>query len=197
MRQFVSDGPPADGTPIIQKGVAFIWNYQAVTSESESKVCVFSHFPQLPPNDITAINSHIDMVSNIHIKLTSLPYLETVASDEPHSIALYTSRAWAVGLRKSNEYRVQVLADERSAIAQDYAELLRAASSLAPPPMEPPSIGTLHHRQRRLVPALMAASGVPGLVLGNPIRNAACKALSIFSFCIDNSVLKESVRNLL
>ena len=86
--------------------------------------------------------------------------------------------------------------DECSAIAQDYAELLRVATSFAPPPMQPPSNGTPHHRQQRLVPALMAASGFAGLVLGNPILNAACKALSIFSLCSDNSALKNNVRNL-
>ena len=43
----------------------------------------------------------------------------------------------------------------------------------------------------------MAASGVAGLVLGNPIRNAACTALSIFSLCNDNSGLKKNVRDLL
>ena len=43
----------------------------------------------------------------------------------------------------------------------------------------------------------MAASGVAGLVLGNPIRNAACKTLSTFSLCTNNSVLKNNVRNLL
>ena len=193
MRQFVPDGPPTDGTPIIQKGAAFIYNYQAVTSESESKVRVFSPFPKLPPVDLTAVDSLIDLVSNIHNKLTSLPFLETVASDEPCAIAMYTSLDRANGLRESTEYRVHLLADERSAIAQDYAELLRVASSFAPPPMQPPSIGTPHHRQRRLVPALMAASGVAGLVS----RNAACKALSIFSLCSDNSVLKNNVRNLL
>ena len=63
--------------------------------------------------------------------------------------------------------------------------------------MQPSSIGSPHHRQQRLVPALMAASGVAGLVLGYPIRNAACKALSIFSLCSDNSALKNNVRNLL
>ena len=63
--------------------------------------------------------------------------------------------------------------------------------------MQPPSIGTPHHRQRRVVPALMAASGVAGLVLGNPIRNAACEAVSIFSLCSDNSALKNNVRNVL
>ena len=194
VRQFV---PPTDGTPIIQKGAAFIYNYQAVTSESESKVRIFSPFPQPPPVDLTAVDSLIDLVSNIHYKLTSLPFLETVASDEPCPIAMYTSQDRANGLRESIEYCVHLLADERSAIAQDYAELLRVASSFAPPPMEPPSIGTPHHRQRRLVPALMAASGVAGLVLGNPIRNAACKAFSIFSLCSDNSALKKNVRNLL
>ena len=90
-----------------------------------------------------------------------------------------------------------MLADELSAFAQDYAELLRVASSIAPPPMQPPSIGTPHHRQRRLFPALMAASGVAGLVLGKPIRNVACKALPIFSLCSGNCALRNNVRNLL
>ena len=146
VRQFVPDGPPTDGTPIIQKGAAFIYNYQAVTSESESKVRIFSPFPQPPPVDLTAVDSLIDLVSNIHHKLTSLPFLETVASDEPWPIAMYTSQDRSNGLRESIEYRVHLLAEERSDIAQDYAELLRVAASFAPPPMEPPSIGTPHHR---------------------------------------------------
>ena len=195
--QFVPDGPPTDGTPIIQKGAAFIYIYQAVTSESESKVRVFCPFPQPPPVDLTAVNSIIDLVNKIHHKLLSLPFLKTVASDEPCPIAIYTSQDRANGLRESIEYRVHLLADERSAIAQDYAELLRVASSFAPPPMQPPSIGTPRHRQPWLVPALMAASGVAVLVLGNPIRNAACKALSIFSLRSENSALKNNVRNLL
>ena len=145
VRQFVLDGPPTDGTPIIQKGAAFIYNYQAVTSESESKVRAFPPFPQPPPVDLTAVDSLIDLVSNIHHKLTSLPFLETVASDKPCPIAMYTSQDRANGLRESIEYRVHLLADERSPIAQDYAELLRVASSFAPPPMQLLSICTPHH----------------------------------------------------
>ena len=86
---------------------------------------------------------------------------------------MYTSQDRANDLRKSIEYRVHLLADERSAFAQDYAELFRVASSFAPLPIQPPSIGTPHHRQRRFVPALMADSSVAGFVLGNPIQNAA------------------------
>ena len=43
----------------------------------------------------------------------------------------------------------------------------------------------------------MGASGVAGLVLGNPIRKAASKALCVFSLCSHNSVSKNIVRNLL
>ena len=142
MRQFVPDGLPTDGTPIIPKGTAFIYNYQAVTSESESKVPVFSPLPQPPPVDLTAVDSLVHLVSNIHTKLTSLLFPETFASDEFCSIAMYTSQDRADGVRESVEYPVHLLADERSAIAQDYAELLRVASSFATHPMEPPSIGT-------------------------------------------------------
>ena len=197
VRHFVPDGSPTNGTPIIQKGATFIYNYQAVTSESENKVRVFSLLPQPPPVDLTAVDSLIELVRNIHNKLTSLPFLETVASDEPCPVAMYTSQDRAHCLRESIEYGVHLLADERSAIAQDYVELLSVASSFAPPPMEPLSFGTPQHRQRRLVPAFLTASGVAGLVLGNPIRNAACKTLSVSSLCSDNSVLTDNVRNLL
>ena len=103
---------------------------------------------------------------------------------------MFTSQGRADGLREIVEHRVQLLADESSTIAQDYAELSQVAFlPFAQPRMEPPSLGTTHHRQRRPVPALMTASVVAGPVLGNPIRNAACKALSNFSLCSDNSLL--------
>ena len=49
---------------------------------------------------------------------------------------MYTSQDPTDGLRESIEHHVQLLADERSAFAQDYAKLLRVASFFAPPPME-------------------------------------------------------------
>ena len=98
LRQFVPDGSPKDGTPIIQKGAAFIHNYQAVTLESESKVRVFSPFRQPPPVELIALDSLIDLVKNIHHKLTSLPFPETATSGEPCPIAMYTSQDPANGL---------------------------------------------------------------------------------------------------
>ena len=137
MRQFVPDGLPADGPPIIQKGTAFNNNYRDITSESESKVPVFSPFPQLPTVDIAAVDSHTDLVSKTHNKLISLPFQQTVASDKLCPIAMYISQDQVEGLRKRIEYRVHLLADEQSAIAQDYAELLRVALSFAPTQRSP------------------------------------------------------------
>ena len=114
---------------------------------------------------------------------------------------MFTSQGGSIGLQESFEYRVQLLAGERfagerSAFPQDYAELLRVAFSVAPSRMELPSFRATQQRQRRLVPALKAASGFAGLVLSNPIRNAGSKGLSIFSLFSDNCVLEKNVRNL-
>ena len=84
-----------------------------------------------------------------------------------------------------------------SAIAMDYSDLLRVASSFAPPPVENALSRSVHNRLRRRVPALMAVSGATGPVRGNPVRNAACKALSTFSPCNDNTGLKNTVRILM
>ena len=148
VRQFFNDDLLADFTQIIQKGAACSHNYQAVTSKSESKVRVFSPFPLPPPVDLTAVDSLLDFLSSNHNKLAFLPFPQTVASDEPCPIAIYTSRDRADDLRESIEDRVHLLADELHAIAPIYAELLRVASSFAPPPKKPNSFGTTHHPQR-------------------------------------------------
>ena len=118
-----------------------------------------------------------------------------VPSNEACPFAIFTSQGRADALRESIGYCLQLLADECSAVAQDCAEL--CVASFALPPMEPLFFRAIHHRQRRFVPTLMAASAVAGLVLGNPIRTAACKSLSIFSLCSDNSVLKNDMRSLM
>ena len=107
---------------------------------------------------------------------------------------MFTSQGGADGRRESFEYRVKLFAAQRSAIPLDYAEILHVASSSAPFPMEPPSIRATYQQQRRLFPALISASVVAGLVLGNLIRFAACKDLSIFSLFSDNCVLENIVR---
>ena len=46
--------------PIFKKGAAFVFKYQAVTSESESKVRVFSPFPGLSETNLAEAYSLVD-----------------------------------------------------------------------------------------------------------------------------------------
>ena len=103
------------------------------------------------------------------------------------------------GLAESIEYRVNLLSKEQKAIADDHLELLGVAESFAPPPTKPNENKeqTGHSRQRRFFPALMAASGAAGLILGNPLKDAACSALSIFKLCSDNKHLKKDISTLM
>ena len=93
-------------------------------------------------------------------------------------------------LAESIEYRVNLLLKEQKAIADDHVELLRVAEPFAPPhtKQNEDKEQTGHSRQRRLIPALMAASGAAGLILGNPLKDAACSALSIFKLCSDKKI---------
>ena len=62
--------------------------------------------------------------------------------------------------------------------------------------MEPLQLRATHHRQQRLIPAFLTASGFHDVLLGNPIRNAACKTLSFFSYCLEFCVFKNTFCNL-
>ena len=88
---------------------------------------------------------------------------------------------------------------EQKAIADDHFELLRVAESFAPLPTKQneDKEQTGHSRQRRLIPAFMAASGAAGLIIGNPIKDAACSALSIFKLCSDNKDLNKEISTLM
>ena len=43
----------------------------------------------------------------------------------------------------------------------------------------------------------MAASGAAGLILDNPLKDAACSALSTFKLCSDNEDLKKDISTLM
>ena len=103
-----------------------------------------------------------------------------------------------VGLAESIKYRVNLLLREQKAIADDHFEIFRVAESFAPPPTKQNenTEQTGFSWQRRLIPASMSASGAAGLILVNPLKDAACSALSIFKLCSDNKVLKKDISTL-
>ena len=96
------------------------------------------------------------------------------------------------GLTEPIEYRVNLLLKEQKVIADDHFEFLRVAESFAPPSTKPngDKEQTGHSPQHRIIPALMAASGAAGLILGNPLKDATYSALSIFKLCSDKKNLK-------
>jgi len=51
--QFTTHLGDALDKPVFKKGAAFVFKYQAVTPESESKVRVFSPFPKIPEINLT------------------------------------------------------------------------------------------------------------------------------------------------
>ena len=75
-------------TPIFKKGVAFVFKYQAGTSESESKVRVFSPFPRLPEINLTesyslvAHKGHNDKMA----AMNTVKRCQTAASEEAHEL---------------------------------------------------------------------------------------------------------------
>ena len=193
----VPDVPLRDDTPILEKGAAFIYKYQAVTSESENKVRKISLFPQPPLVELSPPISCIENLSTIRSYLKTLPFIQRVADSYPCPFAVNTCVERADELKEGLEYRLGLIGNEISAIAMDYTQLLRVDSSFALPPVENALSRSVHNQSRRMAPALMAVSGVAGLFLGNPVQNAAGKALSIFSLCNVNRGLKNTVGTLM
>ena len=73
-------------------------------------------------------------------------------------------------LAESIDYGVNLLLTKQKAIEDDHLEFLRDAESFPPLPTKQneDKEQTGHSLQRRLFPALMAASGAADLFLGNP-----------------------------
>ena len=77
-------------TPIFKKGAAFVFENQAVTSESESKVRVFSPFPRLPEINLiedyslVAHRGHSDTMAGV----STVERCQTAASEEVYELLL-------------------------------------------------------------------------------------------------------------
>ncbi len=101
-------------------------------------------------------------------------------------------------------WQTNLVKAEITGAQKDLEDLVQRARSFANPKEEERkaawTAGTEHRksfsRDKRAAPLFLAAAGA-GLILGNPIKNAACKALSIFDMCEDQSKLKNTVNGIL
>ena len=165
-------------TPIFKKGAASVSKYQAVTSESESKVRVFPRFPKLPEINLTGPYSLIAHrgPSDILAGMNAVKRCQTAASEKAYEL-----------LFNRIDEQLTILDKEIAEAKTDRNRLVEIATSFLP--QQSMRAGDTGSRSPRAIGLIAAATGAAGLILGDPVKDAACSALSIFSYAqtIQNS----------
>ena len=154
-----------------------------MTYESESQARLFSPFPTLPDVNINGVHA-ILLESNQ--KLTRMQYrieqagCNNLTFNESHiPVTQQTDNMYKYLKQEVNEAQIEL------------NTLSDVAESFFPPESSP---GTTrqkrsldgdepHNRTRRLIGAVAALAAGTGFILGEPIKDAACSALSIFNLC--------------
>ena len=182
--------------PEFERGAAFIFKYQVVTSESEVQIRLFSPFPTLPDVDIDGVHA---IILESNQKLSRLQYrVEQVGCN---SITFNESQ---IPVLQQMENMHNHLKTENSEEQSELNTLSAIAQSFFPPVA---SIGTHrqrrsideeapHNRTRRLIGAVAELAAGTGFILGEPIKDAACNALSIFILCDSIEDLDREVNQL-
>ena len=171
--------------PVFKKGAAFVFQFQAVTPESESKIRLFSPFPRI--TDIKLTNAytllqqhgHSDTLAGTHsVKMCN-------TADMEH---LYDN------LFNRLEEKFKILENEIQAAQTDQHNLVTMACSFLPPSIHPHEAPS---RSKRAIGLIAAAARAAGLALGDPVKEAACSALSIFNLCTDTTELQHDIDGVL
>ena len=164
--------------PVFKKSAAFVFQFQAATPESESKVRVFSPFPRIP--DINLTNAYTilqqrgnsDTLAGMHsVKICN-------TADMEHLYANLLNRL---------EDKLKILKNEIYAAQTDQRNLVTMASSFIPPSIHPHEAPS---RSRRAIGLIAASAGAAGLALVDPVKEAVCSALSSFNLCTDTTDLE-------
>ena len=167
----------------MERGAALIFKYQVVTSESESQIRLFSPFPTLPNVNIDSVRV---IVLESNEKLSHMQHRDTQAGcsnntfNESHIPVLQEMEKMYDHLKaETNEAQSEL--NTLSAIAETFfppiASLGTSRQRRSTAEEEP------HNRTRRLIGAVTALAAGTGFILGEPIKDVACNALSIFNLC--------------
>ena len=169
--------------PEFERGAAFIFKHQVVTSKSESLVRLFSPFPTLPDVNIDGVHA---ILIESNQKLTRMQY--RVEQAGCNNLTCNESHI-PVTQQMDNMYKY--FTQEVNEAQLELNTLNDVAKSFFPPESSP---GTTrrgrstdedepYNRTRRLIGAVAALAAGTGFILGEPIKVAACNALSIFNLC--------------
>ena len=167
--------------PVFKKGAAFVFRNQAVTPEIESKVRVFSPFPKVPEINLT--DAYTLLQTRGHTD--SMTGMDTVKLCQTERMGTLYDQ-----LFNRLEEKFSLIRKGINAAHTDQNKLIKLASFFLPPSVKPDH-GTT--RSKRAVGLFAAAAGATGLVLGSPVKDAACSALSIFHLCRDTKEQEENV----
>ena len=91
--------------------------------------------------------------------------------------------------------QLTILDEEIAGAKADRTRLVEIATSFLP--QQSMLAGNTGSRSQRAIGLIPAVAGAAGLILGDPVKDAASSALSIFSLCSDNTELEADVENLL
>ena len=179
--------------PEFERGAAFIFKYQIVTSESENQVRLFSPFPTLPGVNIDSVRV---FVSESNQKLSHMQHRVTQAGCNNN-----TFNESLIPVLQQMENMYNHLKTEIHEAQSELNALSDIAESFFPPTA---SLGTSrqrrstadeepHNRTRRLIGAVAALAAGTGFILGEPIKDVACNALSIFNLCDSTEELEREL----
>ena len=143
-------------TPVFKKGAAFVFKYQAVTSESESKVRVFSPFPKIPEINLTEAYSLVAHRRNSD----TMPGMNTVKKCQPAA----SGDAYELLFNRIDE-QLTILDKEIAEADKDRNRLVEIATSFLP--QQSMLAGERNNRSRRAIGLIAAATGAAGLILGD------------------------------
>ena len=169
--------------PEFERGAAFIFIYQVVTSESVSQVRLFFPFP-------TSSDANIDEANSIFLK--SIQKLSRVQRHVQQAGSNnMTNNESHIPITQQMDNMYKYLKQEVIEAQLELNTLSAIAESFFPPVA---SLGTprkrrsideeeAHNRTRLLIGAVAALAAGTGFIIGEPSKDAACNALSIFIFC--------------
>ena len=169
--------------PEVERGAAFIFKYKVVTSESESQIRLFSPFPTLSDVNIDGVHA-ITLESNQ--KLSRMQHrveqagCNNLTFNESHISVLQQMENMHNHLKTEiNEAQSEL--NTPSAIAESFFPPVESLGT----PRQSRSIDEEepHNRTRRLIGAVATLAAGTGFILGEPIKDAVCNALSFFNLC--------------
>ena len=147
---------------------------------------MFSPFPRLPEINLTeayssvAYRGHSDTLAGMN----TVKNCQTAASEIVYEL-----------LFNRMDDQLKILEKERAEAKADRNRLVEIATSFLSQQSMP--AGNTGSRSPKAIGLIAAAAGAAGLILEDPVKDAASSALSIFSLCSDKTELEADVENML